>query len=110
LNLKVRKPRDDERNGAVESNLPTAGLRSQREDGMPTYTTPSFIIKVLLVGRKDVIESHSYGTREEAEADLQKITEARKNDFEVDLTWFQMPGNQVQAAYIEDRTTSVGFA
>jgi hypothetical protein len=77
---------------------------------MPTYTSPRFIIKVLLLGRKDVIQSHPYGTRAEAEADLTKITEARLNNTEVRLPWLQLPGNQVQAAYVEDRSTSIGIA
>ena len=77
---------------------------------MPTYTSPNFTIKVLLVGRKDTIDSHSYASREDAEADLIKITDARTQNTEVGLPWLQMPGSQVQAAYVEDRTTSIGIA
>ena len=74
---------------------------------MTTHTYPSFKIRVLVVGRKDVIESHSYGKREAAEADLSKITDARQGKTDVELSWLQMPGEQVQAAYIQDRTTAL---
>jgi hypothetical protein len=45
-----------------------------------------------------------YQTQEEAEAALLKITDARQGKTDVDLPWLQMPGDQVQAAYVEKRT------
>jgi len=74
---------------------------------MTTSTFPSFVIRVLVVGRKDPIDSHSYKTRDAAEADLIKITDARQGNTDVELPWLTMPGDQVQAAYVQDRTTSV---
>jgi hypothetical protein len=74
---------------------------------MTTTTFPSFVIRVLVVGRKDPIDSHSYKAREDAEADLVKITDARQGGTDVELSWLTMPGDQVQAAFIQDRTTSI---
>lgn len=76
---------------------------------MPVYTSTSFRIKVMIFGRKDPIQSHIYNTREAAEADLVKITEARHGRSEVNLPWLQMPGDQVQAAYIDEHSVSMGF-
>jgi hypothetical protein len=75
---------------------------------MPVYTSTSFRIKVMIVGRKDPIQSHTYSTREAAEADLVRITEARHGRSEVDLPWLQMPGDQVQVAYIDEHSVSMG--
>ena len=75
---------------------------------MTTTVFPSFVIRVLIVGRKDPIDSHSFKTRAEAEADLLKITDARQGNTDVELPWLTMPGDQVQAAHIIDRTTSIG--
>lgn len=76
---------------------------------MPIYTSTSFRIKVMIVGRKDPIQSHVYSTREAAEADLVRITEARHGKSEVDLPWLQMSGDQVQVAYIDEHNVSMGF-
>ena len=77
---------------------------------MSTYTTPNFVIKVLLHDRKEPIDSHSFDTREGAEADLLKITDARTQNTEVGLPWLQLPGNKIEGAYIEDQSTSIGSA
>ncbi len=84
-----------------------SAIRSTIHDGMTTSIFPSFVIRVLIVGRKDPIDSHSYKTREAAEVDLIKITDARQGNTDVELSWLTMPGDQVQAAYVQDRTTSV---
>jgi hypothetical protein len=63
----------------------------------------SYMVKVMIVGRKEVITGR-YQTQEEAEAALLKITDARQGKTDVDLPWLQMPGDQVQAAYVEKRT------
>ena len=76
---------------------------------MPVFTNPSFVIRVLLAGRKETIDSHSYATRDKAEADLARISEARKQGIDVDLPWLQMLASTVQAAWIEDQTTAAGF-
>jgi hypothetical protein len=76
---------------------------------MPIYTTPIFVIKVFVKGRKEVIESHGYDSREAAEADLIKITDARQSGFEVDLPWLQMSGALVEAAFVEDQSVASGW-
>ena len=52
---------------------------------MSIETIPSFVIKVLIVGRKDPIDSHSYSSREAAEADLLKINDARQGENEMQI-------------------------
>jgi len=68
---------------------------------MSTHT--AYLVSVMVVGRKDVI-THKFKTQEEAEADLTKITDARQGKTDVELPWLTMPGDQVQAAYINERT------
>jgi hypothetical protein len=75
---------------------------------MAMYTSHSYRIKVLILGRPEPIQSPRYRNKEEAEADLVKITDARQSKIEVDLPWLQMPGDQVQAAFIDHHSTSVG--
>ena len=68
---------------------------------MPTHI--SYIVKVMVVGRKDII-THRFKIKAEAEADLLKITDAPQGQTDVELPWLTIPGDQVQAAYIEERT------
>lgn len=72
---------------------------------MPTFR--NYKIKVMVVGRKDIIESALFAKREEAESDLNTITEAREGRTEVKLPWLQMPGDQVQAAHIVEHSFGV---
>jgi hypothetical protein len=74
---------------------------------MTTSIFPSFVIRVLVVGRDKPIESHAFKTRAEAEVDLTKIMDAQQGSGFVELSWLTMPGTEVQAAHVVDRTTSV---
>jgi hypothetical protein len=68
---------------------------------MPSHV--AYILNVMVVGRNDVI-SHKFKNQAEAEAALEKITDARQGKTDVDLPWLSMPGDQVQAASIQERT------
>lgn len=75
-----------------------------------SWSSTWWLINVMVVGRKEIIKSPNYHDRHEAEADLRKITEARTNAADVDLPWLQMPGGQVQAAYIDEKSSSIAIA
>jgi hypothetical protein len=74
-----------------------------------TTTIPNFVIKVLLHGRKEPIASMSFDTREAAEADLLVINQAYDATGRIELPWLMMSGTDIQAAYIEDHSSSFGF-
>jgi hypothetical protein len=76
---------------------------------MSIETVPSFVIKVLIAGRKDAVESPSYESRAAAEEDLVQITDARQSDGEIMLPWLTMRGDRVDAAFIEDQSIVAGF-
>jgi hypothetical protein len=61
----------------------------------------SFVVKVLINGRHDPIQSPPYDSREAAEADLERIGGALDQEQTVDLRWLKIHGPLVQGAYLE---------
>jgi hypothetical protein len=76
---------------------------------MTISVTPIFIIKVMVVGRRDPIESHAYDNRSAAEADLLVINDARQSKGEVQMPWLTLAGDRIDAAWIEDQSSAFGF-
>jgi hypothetical protein len=85
---------------------PDGGLGKEKHMGITTI--PSFVIKVIVVGRKDPIETMAYDSRDAAEADLRVLNAARTSSGEVSLPGLVMSGSHIQAAHIEDRSASFG--
>jgi hypothetical protein len=67
----------------------------------------SYVIKVLIIGRNDAIESPIFDSREAAEEDLGVISGAKFQNQPVNLPWLRMYGSGVEAAYL--KTARLGW-
>lgn len=70
----------------------------------------SYGVKVIIAGAQGEheIESPSFGTREEAEQELEKVREGQGKSEILKLPWLSVVGGRVVAAHLEDRSIGIG--